>query len=119
MKTKTCLQCGSEIKGRIDKKFCDDQCRTTHNNHLKSDNNLMRNINNILRKNRKIIEDFIPPEETKSKSTRKRLEEKGFGFAYHTHTYTTKAGATYYFCYEYGYLPLEHDYFMLVKWRGD
>jgi Ser-tRNA(Ala) deacylase AlaX len=116
METKSCIQCGSPLKGRIDKKYCDDQCRTTHNNHLKTDTNLMRNINNILRKNRKIIENFIPPEETKSKATRKRLEEKGFCFTYHTHTYSTKTGSVYFFCYEYGYLPLEHDYFMLVKW---
>jgi hypothetical protein len=77
----------------------------------------MRNINNVLRKNRKIIDQFIPPEETKSTTTRKRLEERGFNFTYYTHTYVTKAGSVYYFCYEYGYLPLEHDYFMLVKWQ--
>lgn len=79
----------------------------------------MRNVNNLLRKNRKILEHFIPPEETKSKATRKRMEEKGFCFTYHTHTYTTKIGTVYYFCYEYGYLPLENDYFMLVKWMDD
>jgi hypothetical protein len=119
MDTRTCLQCGSPVKGRIDKKFCDDQCRTAHNNRLKADTHLMRNINNILRKNRKIIDFLIPPDETKSKATRKRLEEKGFSFSYHTHTHVTKAGTTFYFCYEYGYLPLDHNHYMLVKWIQD
>jgi hypothetical protein len=110
-----CKQCGGDLKGRIDKKYCDDQCRTAYNNQLKSDTTFMRNINNALRKNRKVLQELIPQEEGKSKATRKRLEEKGFSFAYHTHTYTTKVGAVYYFCYEYGYLPLESDYYMLVK----
>jgi hypothetical protein len=39
---------------------------------------------------------------------------KGFDFKYFTHVYKTKEGRVYYFCYEYGYLPLEHDYFALV-----
>jgi hypothetical protein len=30
MDTKTCLQCGTELRGRIDKKFCDDQCNQFH-----------------------------------------------------------------------------------------
>jgi hypothetical protein len=115
MNPRTCLQCGNEVKGRTDKKFCDDQCRTNYNNHVNSDTHLVRTINHSLRKNRKILEELIPPEEGKTKATRRRLEEKGFCFSYHTHTYTTKAGATYLFYYEYGILPLEGDYYMLVK----
>tara|TARA_R110000823_G_scaffold315703_1_gene450743 strand:+ start:38612 stop:38830 length:219 start_codon:yes stop_codon:yes gene_type:complete len=66
-----------------------------------------------LRRNRRILEELNP--DGKSKTTRNKLIEKGFDFNYHTSTYTTKAGATYYFCYEYGYLPLEGDTFALVK----
>jgi hypothetical protein len=114
MDTKLCLQCGSEIRGRIDKKFCDDQCRTVFNNHLKTETPLIKNINHALRKNRKILEELVP-EEGKSTVSRRRLEEKGFSFSFHTHTHTTKHGATYLFCYEYGILPLENEYYMLVK----
>ena len=28
---KRCLECGDVIKGRADKKFCDDQCRSNYN----------------------------------------------------------------------------------------
>lgn len=115
MENKNCLSCGSKLQGRADKKFCDDQCRTNYNNRLKTDTTHMRNINNTLRKNRKIMEETINPMEGKAKLSRKKLLDKGFNFTYHTHTYTTKAGATYFFCYEYGYLPLDNDYFMLVK----
>lgn len=116
---KHCLYCGDKIKGRADKKFCDDQCRTAFNNRLKSDTNFMRNVNNALRKNRKILQDFVDATENgKCKISAKKLVEKGFNFSYHTHTYITKNGAVYHFCYEYGYLKLENDYYMLVK-RND
>lgn len=115
METRVCLLCSNELKGRIDKKFCDDQCRTSYNNRLKADTTFMRNVNNLLRKNRRILELLIPTTEGKVKTSRNRLEEKGFNFSYHTHIYNTKVGTTYYFCYEYGYLPLENDYYMLVK----
>ena len=39
---------------------------------------------------------------------------KGFNFNYTTNTYTTRAGKTYHFCYEQGYLPTGNDYFALV-----
>ncbi len=42
----TCVECGEEIKGRADKKFCSDQCRSAFNNRLNSDaTNFIRNIN--------------------------------------------------------------------------
>jgi hypothetical protein len=116
METKTCASCGEIIKGRIDKKFCDDACRSNYNNRLNSDiSALMKTINNVLRKNRRILESLIPAEEGKIKVTLKKLQEKGYNFSYQTHTYTTKAGANYVFCYEYGYLPLEGNMYMLVK----
>jgi predicted nucleic acid-binding Zn ribbon protein len=113
---KHCLFCGESIKGRADKKFCDDQCRTSFNNRLKNDSNFMRNVNNALRKNRRIIQEIVDnTEDGKGKASGKKLLDKGFTFSYYTHTYTTKTGSVYHFCYEYGYLKLENDYYMLVK----
>ena len=110
---KACLDCGESIRGRADKKFCSDQCRNNYNNQLNSDsNNYIRNVNNILRKNRRILSELNPEE--KSKAHKNKLLEKGFNFSYFTNTYTTKKGATYYFCYEQGYLPLENDFYFLV-----
>jgi len=40
---------------------------------------------------------------------------KGFSFEYFTSIYTTKAGTVYYFVYDQGYLPLEGDFYALVK----
>ncbi len=113
MQEKECTECGTLIRGRADKKFCSDQCRNTYNNKLNSDsNNYVRNINNILRKNRRILVSMNP--NGKAKTHKDKLMEKGFDFTYYTNTYTTKAGATYYFCYDYGYLPLDKGFYALV-----
>lgn len=118
--TKTCLSCNKPLRGRSDKKFCDDYCRNNYNNLLKSEtNNLVRNINNFLRKNRRILEDAFQGNEEMVKTTKEKLVQAGFQFKYFTHTYTNKKGAIYFYCYEYGYLPLEHDWFLLVKRKQD
>lgn len=113
-----CLDCQKPVKGRTDKKFCNDFCRNNYNNQLKSNtNNLMRNINNALGKNRRILESFFMGEEEMAKTTQDKLLEKGFLFKYITHTYTNKKGNIYYFVYDLGYLPLENDWYLLVKRR--
>jgi predicted nucleic acid-binding Zn ribbon protein len=115
---KKCLACGAILKGRIDKKFCNDYCRNNYNNQQKakgSHSSLVRNINNALLKNRKILESILPGAEETAKANRDKLQRQGFQFKYLTHTYTTKTGKTYYYCYDYGYLPLDNDWFLVVK----
>lgn len=110
---KNCEECGTPIIGRIDKRFCSDQCRNTFNNRQNSDvTNYIRNINNALRKNRRILMELNP--EGKIKLSREKLLVKGFDFTYYTSTYTTKDGSQYFYCYEQGYLPIEKDYYLLV-----
>ena len=114
MENKTCLECGKVIYGRIDKKFCDDQCRNTFNNRRHaSTNQHVRHVHHILRKNRRILQELNPT--GKGRTTQNRLIQRGFNFSYHTSTYRTKAGAMYFFCYEYGYLSVEHNFVILVK----
>jgi hypothetical protein len=114
--TKTCLTCGKPLKGRADKRFCDDYCRNSYNNQLKSaSNNLVRNINNALSKNRRILESLLPEGEETAKANKEKLHRLGFQFKYMTHTYVTKTGKTYFYAYDYGYLPLENDWYLIVK----
>ena len=115
IKIKLCLACSKPVKGRTDKKFCDDYCRNNYNNQLKSDTtNLVRNINNALGKNRRILEAFLGKEDM-IKTVKDKLLEKGFQFKYITHTFTNKKGNIYFFCYNIGYLPLDNDWYLLVK----
>ncbi|MBC7849939.1 MAG: hypothetical protein H7Y31_09385 [Chitinophagaceae bacterium] len=117
---KVCLHCSRSIRGRADKKFCDDQCRNAFNNSRKSTvPNTIRNINNRLLKNRQILQSLIPPDTQKALINREKLELKGYLFSYHTHTYVNHKGNTYHFCYEYGYLPLQNGWLLLVKGRDE
>ena len=116
--TKVCLACGKPLKGRIDKKFCDDYCRNSYNNQQKakgSYSSYVRNINNALLKNRKILETLLSNGEETTKANKEKLQRIGFQFKYFTHTFTNKKGNVYYYCYEYGYLPLENDWYLIVK----
>lgn len=111
---KQCPECGEKIIGRTDKKFCSDQCRNAYNNKINKDaTNLIRNTNNRLRKNWRILERLNPNQKTKT--TKTKLLEKGFDFNLFTSIYTTKVGKIYYFVYNQGYLPLDNDFYALVK----
>ncbi|HSM63703.1 MAG TPA: hypothetical protein VK833_07185 [Gillisia sp.] len=111
---KACPECGEKIVGRIDKKFCSDYCRNAYNNKMNKDStNLVRNVNNLLRKNYRILQELNPTDKTKT--TKSKLLAKGFNFENFTSIYTTKSGTVYYFVYDQGYLPIEGDYYALVK----
>jgi len=110
---RVCLECGIRLVGRVDQKFCSDQCRNNYNNKQNRDENaLMRNINRQLRKNRRILKSLNP--NGKAKVKKHTLLSKGFSFKYFTNVYKNKEGKVYYFCYEQGYLPLNNDFFALV-----
>ena len=109
-----CLECATLLKGRADKKFCDDQCRSNYNHRLKAnDYSFVNLVNQILKKNRKILKTKNPSSKIKVK--RDALLSKGFDFNFHTSTYTTKKGNVYFFCYEYGFIALENEELLLVK----
>ena len=118
---KICLACGKALKGRLDKKFCDDYCRNSYNNQQNSDqNNFVRNVNNILRKNRRILEELIPEGEEMKKILKEKLALSGFNFKYYTHQYQNQKGQVYCFNYEMGYLPLDGgDWVLVVKRKAE
>lgn len=111
---KLCLECGEKIIGRTDKKFCTDYCRNAYNNKVnKNTKNLIRNTNNRLRKNYRILNELN--ESGKTKVTRAKLLNHNFDFNFFTSIYTTKTGNTYYYIYDQGYLPLEKEFYLLIK----
>lgn len=54
-----CIECGTKLVGRSDKKFCDSNCRNAyHNEKSKPVINTVRLINRSLANNRAILEKF-------------------------------------------------------------
>jgi hypothetical protein len=116
--TKNCLFCSKILRGRADKKFCDDACRNSYNNQQKAKSSYsgyIRSINNALIKNRRILENELPDDKETITSNEDKLVQKGFAFKYHTHTYTNQKGNVYYYCYDYGYLPLDNNRYLIVR----
>lgn len=111
---KVCLDCGEVIKGRSDKKFCNDICRNSYNNKINSDTtNYVRNVNNILRKNRRILEETLKGETTTI--PKQKLIDKGYNFKFYTNHIITKNNHQYVYCYEFGYLFLDKEMVLIVK----
>lgn len=104
---RTCLHCEKRLFGRLDQKFCDAQCRNAyHNRHKRADERYMANVNAQIRKNRRILKDLCP--EGKSTVRRTVLEERGYDYRYFSGIFESKAGVTYYLCYDFGFAPI-HD----------
>ena len=85
-----CMYCEREIRGRVDKKFCSDQCRNDYNNQLKySSNNVhVRNINRALKKNRRILEQLMTSDKDFAKVFGDKLNAMGFKFKYFMHVFS-------------------------------
>ena len=115
-KKRFCLQCEKTIHGRPDKKFCDDACRNTYNNHQNSvTSNCIRNINHALKRNRNILSSLLPGGETFVKTTREKLILEGFNFRYHTHNHLNSNGNLYCYCYDFGYMALGREKYLIVR----
>ena len=109
-----CLECNTPLKGRADKKFCDDQCRSSYNRRLKADEfSFVNLVNQILKKNRRILKGQNLS--TKNNVKREDLLIKGFDFNYYTYCFKASQGENYFFCYEYGYAIQENQELLLVK----
>jgi len=114
---KLCLDCNETLRGRSDKKFCDDQCRSNFNNRMKAGQQCcIRPVNSILRKNHSILSKICIGEKIRIKKD--VLLRNGFNPDYHTHLHQVQNGNTYFFCYDYGILKLDGDVYLVVK-RGN
>jgi hypothetical protein len=106
---KKCLDCGSVLKGRTDKKFCSDQCRNNYNNRQNRDsNNFVRNVHGLLRKNRRILSDLYS--EGRINVHKDALFALGYNFSFFTHVIETSNGQKFHFCFEYGYSETGNDF---------
>ena len=111
---RTCMECGKPLVGRADKKFCDDQCRTSfHNREYREDLDFLRNVQSILKKNRKILAELYTGNNTKIPFNYLKLT--GYNFDFSTHSRTTRTGETYFFCFDYGFSRTGEDACLIIK----
>lgn len=116
--TKNCCFCGKNIRGRSDKRFCDDYCRNNHHNkykHENEDNEIFRSCNKILARNRNILSGLFKDEYELVKIDKAMLLEMGFVFRYFTHIERGPSGVIYQCCYDYVYLSINTKEMMVAR----
>lgn len=115
---KYCTYCDHQIRGRSDKKFCNDHCRGAHNYEInRCTSTLVHAINLNLRRNRKILQSFLPAQQGTIEVERDSLLVYGFHFMYFTHMKVV-SGTTYYFCYDLGYQMITKDLIAIVQQKS-
>jgi len=112
-----CEECGTAIKGRVDKRFCDDACRASFNNRRRQlvsadDPDFVREIPKIILSNYRILKRLNPGKTVTVQ--RKEMERLGFNFRFNTSFYKTAEGDIYSFCFDQGYLPIKGERALLV-----
>lgn len=114
--TKTCRQCGREMHGRSDKKYCNDDCRNIFNNtkHQHSETPYVKGITSTLRKNRKVLLTIAPANRNWIIVSQVVLTRLGFNFYYHTHS-TPIGSKILTCCFEVGYFHLENSNVLIIR----
>lgn len=104
MDKRSCVHCGRDLKGRLDQRFCDAQCRNAHHNQSKrSDEQYIGKVNTAIRKNRRILKSLCP--EGKATIRREVLENRGFDYRYFSGIFISSK-LTYYLYYDFGFAAI-------------
>ena len=105
MINKKCYSCGNPLTGRMDKKYCSDQCRYLQNNKNKYDaERPILEINRKLRKNRSILKTLCPA--GKATVRKEVMVAMGYDVTLFSSLFLTTKKQVYYLCYDYGFTPL-------------
>lgn len=115
---KYCSYCDKQIQGRSDKKFCNDWCRSAYHYEInRTISTVVHSINLSLRRNRKILQSFLPATLEGIEVERDRVLVYGFNFMYFTHMKVINE-ITYHFCYDLGYHMLSKDTIAIVQQKS-
>lgn len=118
LEPKYCAYCDKQIRGRSDKKFCNDWCRGSYHYEMnRSTSTLVHAINLNLRRNRKILQSFLPTTSQMAEVEKDRVKVYGFDFTYYTHVKVVN-NITYYFCYDFGYQMVNKDKIVIIQQKN-
>ena len=99
---RNCIRCGAPIQGRIDKKFCCDDCRTDyHNEQRRKREKDLREINGILSANWQILTENLRV--GRQRMSVAELAARNFNFQIYTASELRFPGRRTFWCYNYAY----------------
>jgi len=102
-----CQECGKEMHGRSDKRFCDDTCRNNFNRKKRIAEQLnipeeAQEIIRIIKANYRLLKSRVNGDYTILDETLSSLRSKGFNPNFFT-SVGYEAGEMYCFCFECGF----------------
>lgn len=114
---KHCENCGEQIFGRADKRFCDTYCKNTFNSNRRKAERFQEYDNlpeifKIIRNNHEILRTYNPRELSAHATdtvSRTELLSKGFNFRFFTSVKRDLFGNFWKFCFDYGWKENGHD----------
>ena len=117
---KSCLNCGKKLIGRIDKKYCNPNCKSAHQYKVERERpeRFYNKVDNQLRLNRRLLKEYN--KSGKAIVRQSVLVALGFNPKFFTHYWKNQKGEIYLFVYEYGFLSKKEkgkDKFVLIKWQ--
>ncbi|TCK64900.1 hypothetical protein DFQ05_2640 [Winogradskyella wandonensis] len=117
---KNCLYCNKELIGRIDKKYCDPQCKSSHQyqREKQKPKRFYNKVDNQLRLNRKLLKEYNRAGKATVRSG--ILIKEGFNPKFFTHYWKNQKGDVYFFVYEYGFLKRKEngiEKYVLIQWQ--
>lgn len=120
LKVKKCPVCRSEVKGRKDKIYCSDTCKSSYQYERRAKTeSFYLQVDRQLKINRKILKRY---NQTGYTTLRKEaLVEQGFNPKYFTHYWKNQNGEVYLFCFDFGFLEIERQgkrKYLLVEWQS-
>lgn len=114
-----CPVCNEKIKGRIDKIFCSDTCRSSHNYEKRQQNETFYlEVNRQIHKNRKILKAYNKLGYTTVRQ--EDLHKEGCDPNYFTHYWKNAEGKVYLFVFDFGFLALAKNgksKYLIVNWQ--
>ena len=115
-----CLNCNKKLTGRIDKKYCDPQCKSAHQYKRESEQpeRFFNKVDNQLRLNRRILKEYNKAGKATVRSS--ILINEGFDPNFFTHYWKNKKGDVYLFVYEYGFFKTKErnvEKYVLIQWQ--
>lgn len=109
-----CKECGANLMGRIDKKFCSEGCRNAWHNRVSREENIeIKKINCILARNHKVLKGLV--DNKICECSKERLAELGFNFSYFTSLEKKPSVGKCYFCYDFGYFYPKKGFICITR----
>ncbi|SHH70153.1 hypothetical protein [Winogradskyella jejuensis] len=117
---KNCLYCNKKLIGRTDKKYCDPQCKSSHQyqREKQKPKRFYNKVDNQLRLNRKLLKEYNRAGKATVRSG--ILIKEGFNPKFFTHYWKNKKEDVYFFVYEYGFLKRKEngiEKYVLIQWQ--